>query len=82
MGTINLINLVDKPIETKNYIHGTSKKRDVLKKVQEGKPTITLLGSHDKLPGGFANYNEHVKIRRKRQPRYNKTKRKKLKSIK
>lgn len=82
MGTINLINLVDKPIATKNYIHGTGKKRDVLKKIKEGKQILILSGSHDKLPGGFADFNEHIKIKRKKQPRYNKIRRKKLKSIK
>ena len=79
---VNLVNLIQKPYETTYYVHGTENNRDVLKRVQKGEPTFIIQGSHDKLPGGFADFNLHQKVKRKRMPRYNKIRRKKLKSMK
>lgn len=81
MAKINIINLVNKPFDISHFTHATEKKRAVLKQIKNGKATHCNCGSHDKLPGGFADFKKFVKVKRLRMPRHCKVRRNNLKNV-
>lgn len=57
--SININNLVTKPIDTVHTVHGNANIRNVLKKLINKKAsTIIIVHEHDKLPGGFADHTK------------------------
>lgn len=81
MTRISIVNLVNKPAETTHFTHGAAKTRSVLKQLLNNKKSFVIVGSNEKMPGGFADFNKHVKLKRKRMPRHTLITRQKLKSI-
>lgn len=81
MTRISIINLVNKPTDTNHFIHGAYKTRSVLKQLLNNKKSFVIVGSNEKMPGGFADFNQQTKIKRKRMPRHTKIVRQKLKSV-
>lgn len=61
--SIKINNLVNKPVDTVYLTHGHAKQRSILDKILNGADTVIIVGSHDKLIGGYANFKNQTNIK-------------------
>ena len=57
--SININNLVSKPVDTVHMVHRGAKIRDVLRKlINKQDTTVIIVEGNEKMPGGFANHKK------------------------
>lgn len=81
MSAINLVNLINHT-EEHLFSHGLNKRRHALHRVMKGAEVINVHKKNLKMPGGYADMDIHIYLKRNRKTRNIKRVRQKLKNIK
>lgn len=82
MSAINLVNLINHSEQEFKFIHGLNKRREALHKVTKGSEVIDIHKKNLKMPGGYADFDIQIKLKRNRKPTHIERKRRKLKNLK
>lgn len=82
MSAINLVNLINHSEQEFKFTHGLNKRRKSLHKVVKGAKVIDIHKKNLKMPGGYADFDIHIRLKRNRKPSHIKKTRHKFKNLK